>query len=68
MPAIIPIVLTVGTAVGAATSLASLGMQGAAQHQMNKQTTEQSELTALSKKLALYQLKQYEQLEAEKKK
>ena len=67
-PLVVPLVLAVGTAIGAATSIAGLGLQAAAQHQMNKQAAEQSELTALSKKLALYQLAQYEQLEAEKKK
>ena len=48
-PLVVPLVLAVGTAIGAATSIAGLGLQAAAQHQMNKQAAEQSKLTEIGR-------------------
>ena len=51
--------------IGAAVGVAGLGLQGAQHAQYTKQLEEQAEVTELQKKLAKYQLKQYEDQERE---
>ena len=59
---LIPLILGITGAVGAATGVAGLALQGVQQGQLTKQLTEQEELSKLQKKLGEYQLKQYEEM------
>ena len=62
LPALlIPILLGVTTALGAATGVASVGIQAYQQAQVNKQIEEQEEIARLQKRLTRHQLKQFEE-------
>ena len=64
---VLPLIFGLGTGLGIASSVASVSIQGVQHQQATKQIEEQEELTKLQKKLGEYQLKQFEELEKEKK-
>jgi hypothetical protein len=57
--------LGITTAAGVVTGIAGLGLQGASYSQATKQIEDQEEIIKLQKKLAEYQLKQYQDQEKE---
>jgi hypothetical protein len=65
---LIPLLLGIGTGVGAATGIAGVAIQGVQQAQLNAQLPKQEELLKLQKKVTQHQIGQYEEQEKADKK